>query len=326
MPEMAIQAEGLRRDYDSLRAVDGISCSVQPGEIFDFLGPSGAGKTTTVRMLAGLLRPTAGKAQVAGHDIVQDRLRLKAAVGLVPERSNLYDELSGLDNLIFMAQLYGLPRKQWRPRAEALLAEFGLEQAADRRFGAYSRGMRRRLTIAAALVHHPQVLFLDEPTTGLDVMSARSLRQTIRRLNREGVTIFLTTHLIGEAEMLCQQVAILVEGKIRAIDTPARLREVVRTDRTVRVFFAGSAIGILEKLRGHPDLTASADGEQGVRILAENPTRAVVALGQVLAQDNLSLRDIRLDTPSLEDAFVHITGLDPDVLQREKGERRKAQG
>jgi len=326
MPEMAIEVEGLRRDYGSIRAVDSISFSVQAGEIFGFLGPNGAGKTTTVRMLAGLLRPTEGRARVLGHDIVRDRLGLKAAVGVVPERSNLYDELDGLDNLVFMAQLYGLPRQQWRSRAEALLEEFGLEQAANRKFGAYSRGMRRRLTIAAALVHRPQVLFLDEPTTGLDVVSARGLRQTIRRLRQEGATIFLTTHLINEAEELCPRVAILVEGRIRAIDTPAHLREMVRAERTLRASFDGPAARVVEKLRGRSALTISADGDRGVRILSEDPTAAIVALGQVLAQEDLSLRDIRLDSPSLEDAFVYVTGLDPEVMQREKGEGRKAQG
>jgi len=322
--EAAIEVVGLSRDYGSLHAVNEVSFTVRRGEIFGYLGPNGAGKTTTVRMLAGLLRPTGGQAQVAGYDVVRERLGLKAAVGVVPERSNLYDELSGMENLVFMAQLYGLPRREWRSRAETLLREFDLWEAAGRKFGAYSRGMKRRLTIAAALVHRPEVLFLDEPTAGLDVMSARSLRQTILRLNSAGMTIFLTTHLIREAEELCQRVAILVQGRIRAIDTPARLRKMVDTERALQVSFDEPvADAIADELHGWTGLAAVVAGKNTLRILADDPTGAVVALGRVCARNDLHVRDMRLAMPSLEDAFVHITGLGLEVMEKGKSKPGK---
>ncbi|NPV07893.1 MAG: ABC transporter ATP-binding protein [Anaerolineae bacterium] len=324
-----MEASGLTRVYggpngrhSAVRAVDGISFAVATGEVFGFLGPNGAGKTTTIRMLTGLLRPTSGWARVAGHDAVSDRVRLKAAVGVVPERSNLYDELTGRDNLIFMAQLYGLPRSRWRPRAEELLQEFGLEEAAGRRFASYSRGMRRRLAIAAALVHRPQVLFLDEPTTGLDVMAARGLRQTIRRLNEGGTTVFLTTHLIHEAQELCHRVAILVQGQIRALDTPEALRRLAGQQPSLKVTFAGPADGVLEKLRRHPGVRLIEGGTAEVRISSPEPARAVIVLGEALAGEPVQVEDVHLEVPSLEDAFVHITGLDLTTMLQEKGSRR----
>ncbi len=320
LPEApVIDVRDLRRCYGNVSAVNAVSFSVRPGEVFGFLGPNGAGKTTTIRMLTGMLRPTSGSAAVAGHDVVHDRVALKAAVGVVPERSNLYDELSGRDNLVFMAQLYGLPRLRWVDRADALLQEFGLEEAAMRRFGAYSRGMKRRLTIAAALVHEPNVLFLDEPTTGLDVISARNLRRTIRRLNQEGTTIFLTTHLIQEAQDLCHRVAILVQGRIRALDAPEGLRRLVGEEPGLKATLAGSTDRVVERLRRRAGLRVVEVGSGEVRLLGLEPARAVEALGEALAGEDVDLRDVYLELPTLEDAFVHITGLDASVMLQEKG-------
>ena len=168
-----------------LRAVDGIDFTVREGEVFGFLGPNGAGKTTTIRMLTGLSRPTSGQARVMRFDLRTDVARIKKRIGVVPERSNLYDELSAFDNLVFGLQLYGVPRREWKPRAEDLLARFRLSDKRDTPFAKLSRGMKRALTIAAALAHRPPLVFLDEPTTGLDVMSARNLRQMIAGLSYE---------------------------------------------------------------------------------------------------------------------------------------------
>jgi ABC-2 type transport system ATP-binding protein len=221
----AIQVTGLTKVYQAdkgrapLRAVDGIEFAVRAGEVFGFLGPNGAGKTTTIRMLTGLTRPTAGAARVLGFDLAADVTRIKKRIGVVPEASNLYDELSALDNLVFSMQLYGVPRAGRRPRAEELLARFRLSDKRDAPFARLSRGMKRALTIAAALAHRPSLVFLDEPTTGLDVMSARGLRRMIAELRDEGVTVFLTTHYLEEAERLCDRVAIVVRGRIVALDT-----------------------------------------------------------------------------------------------------------
>ena len=216
----AIEAQNLTRDYNGLRAVDSISFEVQPGEVFGFLGPNGAGKTTTIRMLTGQLRPTAGMARVMGCDVVTQRDALKPQIGVVFEYQNIYERLSARDNLLFAARLYGVPKA----RVEAVLKQVGLAERARDRVKKYSNGMKQRLLVARALLHQPKVLFLDEPTRGLDPNVARDIRAFVADLARQGVTIFLTTHYMEEADRLSNRVAILHEGKIVALDTPAQLK------------------------------------------------------------------------------------------------------
>lgn len=218
--QAAISVEGLTKYYNGLLAVDQIQFQVKQGEIFGFLGPNGAGKTTTIRMLCMLLTPSGGLADILGFDLRKDRVEIKSRIGVVPEVSNLYDELTCLENLIFMGQLYGVAKIDRKKKAEELLRFFRLEGKRDALFSGLSKGMKRSLTIAAALVHDPPLIFLDEPTSGLDVMSARNLRALIKSLNRGGKTIFLTTHNIEEANLLCHRIAIMVKGKVIAIDSP----------------------------------------------------------------------------------------------------------
>ena len=188
-----IEVSNLTKYYGNLLAVDHITFEVPQGQVFGFLGPNGAGKTTTIRMLTGLTQPTEGSACVLGYDLASEITRIKKAIGVVPETSNLYDELSARDNLVFMGQLYGVPRRERGERADALLRRFRLWEKRNTPFAKLSKGMKRALTVAAALVHRPQLVFLDEPTTGLDILSARSLRALIGQLREEGVTVFLTT-------------------------------------------------------------------------------------------------------------------------------------
>lgn len=216
----AIQAEGLTRDYNGLRALDHISFEVEPGEIFGFLGPNGAGKTTTIRILTGQLRPTAGRALVMGCDVVTARDQLKPQIGVVFEVQNLYERLSALDNLTFAARLYGIPKR----RVQEVLAQVGLSDRAGDRIKHYSNGMKQRLLIARALLHNPKVLFLDEPTRGLDPNVARDIRAFVAELARQGVTVFLTTHYMEEADRLANRVAILHRGRIVALGAPAQLK------------------------------------------------------------------------------------------------------
>jgi ABC-2 type transport system ATP-binding protein len=223
--ENVIYVKELTKRFGDFTAVDEVSFEVRSGEVFGLLGPNGAGKTTTIRMLTGLSKPTGGNASVLGFDIQTDIISVKKRIGVVPEISNLYDELSGFNNLLFMAQLYGVPRAQREKRADELLKTFRLHERKDSLFRTFSRGMKRALTIASALTHNPEVLFLDEPTVGLDVVAARSLRNLISNLRRQGVTIFLTTHYLEEANILCDRVAVLVKGKILAIDTPQALKD-----------------------------------------------------------------------------------------------------
>lgn len=301
-----IQVENLTKIYPAdkgrppLRAVDGIDFTVREGEVFGFLGPNGAGKTTTIRMLTGLSRPTSGVARLLDLDLTSDLPRIKKRIGVVPEASNLYDELTAFDNLVFAMQLYGVPRAARAARAEELLERFYLSEKRDAPFAKLSRGMKRALTIAAALAHRPPLVFLDEPTTGLDVMSARNLRQMIAALREEGITVFLTTHYLEEAERLCDRVAILVKGRIVALDTVSGLRSAAQPKAIVEITLAGENSQPEKRRRECEDGVESAIQQ----LLAEACGRQVLAVN--------TLR------PSLEDVFVQLTGLSSEVMLAEK--------
>jgi ABC-2 type transport system ATP-binding protein len=230
----AIEAAELTRIFDDLVAVDHISFAVEPGEIFGFLGPNGAGKTTTIRMLTGQLRPTAGHACVYGFDVVEDRTGLAESIGVVFEHQNIYERVSTVENLRFAARLYGAPRR----RVDAVLARVGLAEDARKKAGKLSNGQKQRLMIARALLHEPRVLFLDEPTRGLDPHVARDIRAFIAELGDQGVTVFLTTHYMEEADRLCDRVAIVDRGRIVALNSPARLKaDMLRADATLEDVF-----------------------------------------------------------------------------------------
>lgn len=216
----AIDVRQLTRYYNGLCAVDGISFEVEGGEVFGFLGPNGAGKTTTIKMLTAQLRPSEGQAFVAGCDVVLEREALKPEIGVVFEFQNLYERLSGRDNLVFFARVYGISRR----RVDEVLKLTGLAERAADRVKTYSNGMKQRLLIARGLLHEPRVLFLDEPTRGLDPGVARDIRNIIAALSDQGVTVFLTTHYMEEADRLCDRVAIIHEGRIVATGAPAALK------------------------------------------------------------------------------------------------------
>ena len=216
----AISVQDLTRGFGAVRALNGISFSVAQGEVFGFLGPNGAGKTTTIKILTGQLRPSGGTAQVLGYDVVKEREALQARIGVVFEHQNLYERLSGRDNLAFSARLYGADSR----RVDQVLNLLGLAAHAEKKVKAYSNGMKQRLLIARALLHEPSVLFLDEPTRGLDPNVARDIRTFVAGLADEGATVFLTTHYMEEADRLSDRVAILHQGNIVALDTPAALK------------------------------------------------------------------------------------------------------
>lgn len=303
----AIQVEGLTKTYRTsknrppLRAVDEIDFTVHTGEVFGFLGPNGAGKTTTIRLLTGLTKPNAGHARLLGFDLASDLPHIKKQIGVVPEASNLYDELTAFDNLVFSMQLYGVPRQERKARADTLLERFRLSEKREVLFAKLSRGMKRALTIAAALAHRPPLIFLDEPTTGLDVMSARSLRQMIAGLRDDGVTVFLTTHYLEEAERLCDRVAIIVKGKIIAIDTVDGLKSSVQHKSILEITLADEN-NRLEKKR--------VECEEGIEAAFQK------LLSESGGQRILSVNTLR---PSLEDVFVQLTGLNAEIMLAEKG-------
>jgi ABC-2 type transport system ATP-binding protein len=216
-----IEAMDLTRDFNGLCAVDQISFAVEAGEVFGFLGPNGAGKTTTIKMLTGQLRPTSGKARVVGCDVVEERQELKPQIGVVFEYQNIYERLSAKDNLVFSARLYGVDKR----RVDEVLTQVGLMGRERDKIKTYSNGMKQRLLIARGLLHEPKVLFLDEPTRGLDPRVARDIRAIIADLAKEGVTVFLTTHYMEEADRLSDRVAIIDQGRIVALDTPEQLKK-----------------------------------------------------------------------------------------------------
>ena len=278
-----VEVVDLQKHYGLVRAVDGISFSVQPGEIFGLLGHNGAGKTTTIRMLTGRTRPTAGSARIAGLDVVTDAVRIKPKINLVFEDQNVYERLTGRDNLEVFADLYDAPRS----RVDELLQTVGLTDAAKRRVKTYSTGMKQRLLIARSLVNQPAILFLDEPTRGLDPASARELRGLMRRLSDEGTTIFLTTHYMEEADELCDRVAFLSAGKIVALDTPQEL-----------------------KLRfGHRTADVLLDDRRAESLDLDDPADAQRLAGWMSAGRVLTIHSRE---GTLEDVFIAVAG--PPVL------------
>ncbi len=226
-----IETRGLTKRFDGLVAVDHIDLDVEEGEIFGFLGPNGAGKTTTIKMLTTLLKPSEGEAKVCGYDVVKQPDLVRKSIGVVFQEPALDDQLTGRENLDFHARLYGLNRREREERIEEVLKLVGLEDRADELVKNYSGGMRRRLEIARGFIHHPRILFLDEPTLGLDVQTRRAIWSYIMELNkREGITIFLTTHYLEEADKLSDRVAIIDNGKILAVDSPRKLKDMIGSD------------------------------------------------------------------------------------------------
>jgi len=314
----AIEVAGLRKSFGSVEAVSGLSFAVVRGEFFGFLGPNGAGKTTTINMLIGLARPDAGTIRVGGIDCTRNPKAAQSLIGVVPDESNLYPELTGFDNLSFCAALYGLPKAERTARARELLAAFGLEKAADRRFGGYSKGMRRKLAIAAGVIHRPEMLFLDEPTTGIDVASARQIRQFLSDIHRAGTTVFLTTHYIEEAERLCGRIAFIVSGRIVREDTVARLLDPVKGRHLVRIEWNNRAGEMCARLAAaFPELSFQPEGPGLVRVESGEPVR-VGPLVRFLEEAGAEVAEARRLRPSLEDVFVQVTGLAAGALGREE--------
>ena len=326
MADALIEVRGIVKRFGNVQAVAGVDFEVRAGELFGFLGPNGAGKTTTINMLIGLARADAGTIRIAGIDCSANPKAAQHLMGVVPDESNLYPELSGFDNLSFCGALYGMARRARQARARELLDRFGLAEAAGRKFAGYSKGMKRKLTIAAGIIHSPPILFMDEPTTGIDVASARQIRQIIADLNAGGTTIFLTTHYIEEAERLCQRIAFIVAGRIVRIDTVDELMR--RTDGRHVVEFAvsGGAVGLCEAIRGaFPDLQCQPVSETAVRVESLRPVR-IGPLVRLLEDRGAEVFEARRVRPSLEDVFVEITGIEAGAMKQENEKARTGGG
>ncbi len=305
----AIEVEQLVREFrKGPRAVDGIDLAVAPGEIYGFLGPNGAGKSTTVLMLTTLLPPTAGRATVGGHDIVREGAQVRASIGAALQEAALDAILTGREHLALQATLQGIPKAQRTRRADELLERVGLTEAADRRVGGYSGGMKRRLDLALALVHDPRILFLDEPTTGLDPQSRTALWEEVARLaHDEGMTVFLTTQYLEEADALADRVGIIDRGTIVAEGTPAELKaqigspsvEIVPADVTQQETLA-------ERLGGFGALIRNGRGSLTVQLPGGEAQLAAVV--RTLDQADLHVASLHLHQPTLDDVFLAKTG------------------
>lgn len=321
----AIEVKNLTKYYGDFLAVDAVDFTVREGEVFGFLGPNGAGKTTTQRMLTTLLTPTEGEARIFGNDLAGDPYPAKRQIGLVPEESNVYTELTAWGNLIFTARLYRVPPQERKKRAQELLENFGLWEKRGVKVEDFSKGMRRRLSIAMAIIHKPSLLFLDEPTPGLDAQSTRTIRNLIRQMNAEGTTIFLTTHQIEEANQLCDRVAIINHGEIAAIDTPERLKAAFQRTQSVEIAF--------EPNDAQPDFTTmpSVNTQLKIgdkwRIYTEDPSALLPHLLRYAEEQRWRIISLNTLAPSLEDVFLEITGQEIGTIQHtEKTNRPNRRG
>jgi ABC-2 type transport system ATP-binding protein len=323
MPEAAIQAEQLVREFKKgPRAVDGIDLEVSPGEIYGFLGPNGAGKSTTVHMLTTLLPPTSGSAHVAGFDVVRQGPQVRKNIGAALQEAALDPLLTGREHLRLQASLQGISRAERVRRAEELLTRVGLGEAADRKVRGYSGGMKRRLDLALALVHRPQILFLDEPTTGLDVQSRTSLWSEVGRLARDdGVTVFLTTQYLEEADVLADRVGIIDHGHIVAEGTPAALKAEVGRPTVEAIPASGDDLdrtaGILERFGERVTST------KGVAVRLNDGQFGLYEIVRALDADGLEAENIQIHQPSLDDVFLAKTGRSLEGAAAEDEEERR---
>jgi ABC-2 type transport system ATP-binding protein len=300
-----ITVNGLTKRFGAITAVDDISFTVPEGELFGFLGPNGAGKTTTIRMLTGILTPDAGDVSICGIDIQKHPIAAKMQMGIIPEMSNVYTELTATQNVVLAGRFYGMHRKAVEERTDLLLQQFELSDRKDDRVEGFSKGMKQRVLIASALVHIPKVLFLDEPTSGLDVHSQRLIRSIIREMNDAGTTVFLTTHHIEEANTLCDRVGIINRGALAAINTPERLKQAFNETQSVEVAFdTPTDIGEIE----HSGLVHRTEraGDKW-RFYTDDPDALAKCVFAFANRRKLSFTALSIEGASLEDVFVTVT-------------------
>jgi ABC-2 type transport system ATP-binding protein len=300
----------LRKSFGQVEAVRGISFHVLEGEIFSLLGPNGAGKTTTISMLSGLLAPTGGTATIAGHDIGRDSLAARKIIGVVPQEIALYEELTGRQNLSFWGQMYDMGGKALKERMEEVLAIAGLSERANERVETYSGGMKRRLNIAAGLLHQPKVLFMDEPTVGIDPQSRRRILDTVKGLRDEGMTVLYTTHYMEEAEELSDRVGIIDHGRLIALGNQKELTRLVGEQESLKLHPAeGHDSAALAQLMGDvPGVLAAGRLNGEVILTVEEAEAALPGVIAAANQAEVRIRSIDIQEPNLEAVFLHLTG------------------
>ena len=304
MADLTIETQGLTRTFGSLRAVDDINLQVERGTIFGFLGPNGAGKTTTIRLLLGLLAPTTGSARVLGFDTRTQADDIRQRTGALLEHPGIYERLSALDNMEFYGRVWHLPAAQRAARIKELLSNLGLWERRNEPAGKWSRGMKQKLAVARALLHRPDLLFLDEPTAGLDPVAAAALHSDLDALaTREGVTVFLTTHNLPEAEKLCSQIGVIRQGKLLAVGSPEHLR--ARQKPRVQVVGSGFSTQALDMLRARPEV-ASVEAQNGHLTIDVRGDAPVAPLVSLLVGAGAQVEEVNKDKASLEEVFLSL--------------------
>ncbi len=308
MSEPILVAQDLRKTYGDVQAVRGISLQVARGEVFGLLGPNGAGKTQTISMLTGIVQPTAGKIMVDGLDLETDANAVKAKLGLVPQELALYPTLSARSNLMFFGRIYGLHGKQLRNRVEAMLEVVRLTDRGDDAIDTYSGGMKRRVNIAAGLMHQPEILFLDEPTVGVDPQSRNAIFESVEALNREGTTVIYTTHYMEEAERLCHRIAIMDMGQVIALDTPTALIRSLGGGIIMVGLAAGESEVVMDKVAQLSAVKSATRSDGHLKVEAHRAHEALVGVLEVTNRLDVRITSLEILEPNLESVFLHLTG------------------
>lgn len=304
--DYVVEVQNLTKIYNKLVAVDHINFQVEKGEIFGFLGPNGAGKTTTLRMLTGVIKPDEGKADILEYNIQKEPLKAKQNIGVVPETSNAYIDLTAWQNMMLMAELYGVPKNDAKKRAEDLMKKLNIYDRKDSKVKGFSKGMKQRLILCMALINDPILVFLDEPTSGLDVQSSQMIREILQEFSKEGKTIFLTTHNMDEANRLCDRVAIINHGKIAAIDRPSKLKNIIKQLNSVEISFDKTiSIGSLSEISHISEIRK--EGDKFI-ISTDNVNGLLKNLTDFAESQNLKIMGLNTLAPSLEEVFIQLTG------------------
>jgi len=305
-----IEAQNLTKVFKGFRksftAVDSISFRVEKGEVFGFLGPNAAGKTTTIRMISGLSRPTSGRVSVCGYDSILDNVKAKKHIGLIPETPGFYGEMKGIDLLCFYAEFYSLSDR--RKKAKELMERIGLDDFTDKKVKTYSHGMKKRLALASSLINDPEILILDEPSTGLDPKGISLFRKLVKDLNNEGVTVFLSSHILSEVEQMCDRVCILNKGKIIAVDSIENLSKKIGMKTQMNIFIDAEGItdNVLDVVRKMSDVLRVEKTGTGINVVCSRNVSP--AVNEILVRNRVKVSSIRVTEPSLEEIFLKLTG------------------
>jgi ABC-2 type transport system ATP-binding protein len=305
-----LEAKNLKKNYGSLKAVKGISFSIEPGEIFSLLGPNGAGKTTTISMLSTLLAPTDGDAIIGGFSIRKQPMDVRRLIGVVPQDIALYDTLNGRENLFFWGRMYGMGGVMLKKRVDEVLEQVGLVEKAKARVQTYSGGMKRRLNIGVGLLHKPQIIFMDEPTVGIDPQSRRNILDAVKDLNKQGMTVLYTTHYMEEAQELSHRVGIIDHGELIACGTQKELNQLVGEHETLRLHLSedDDAEKAADTLRNLSGVIKSSSKDHEVVLIVPEVEEALAPVITRCNELGINIRSVDMEEPNLEAVFLHLTG------------------